>query len=389
MNSTKVLFMFTNDFRIDDNWTYTKAKQRGEIVPIVIVKKQPNPRMQQFLEECIIDLNNQCNGKLQVYRNQTEVQALEKASNDKITELFYNQDPTSNPNMFNDISKWCKKNNIIQHVGKRDNTLLDFTQLTRPYKVFSNFYNTFIDFVVKIKPLTSSTVKSQGSRLKAINILKSIDSKFADYENTRDFFSKPTTHLSVYLNFGCVSMREVCQAFRNNQSLLKELMWREFYAQIVYFFPNLHKKDAFYPNRDKWGSMYSISKFNKWKKGQTGVPLVDASMRCLNQTGYLHNRARMIVASYLVKDLNIDWRMGEEYFKSQLLDYNFASNNGGWQFISGTGASSMMQTRKFSPWIQAKKFDPDCIFIKKYMPELKNIDNATILNSINNIQKRI
>ena len=199
-----------------------------------------------------------------------------------------------------------------------------------------------------------------------MEILQTI-SKFDEYENTRNFFAKPTTRLSVYLNFGCVSMREVCYAFRNNSVLLKELMWREFYAQIAYFYPRLHLGEAFYPQRDV-GWKNNIRQFHLWKQGKTGIPLIDASMRCLNTTGYLHNRARMVVASYLVKDLGIDWRLGEAYFKSQLLDYNFASNNGGWQFISGTGASSMMKSRRFSPWIQTKKYDPESIFIKTYMP---------------------
>lgn len=376
------VFMFTNDLRTEDNLTFYKAhKEHKNVLPIIVIGKQPNARMEAFLEECVADLNVDLGGKLQTYRNINElVQVHNKFG---ITDLYYNVDPTSPPHSTltsTQISKWCKSKGIKEHCGKLDHTLLDFSQLTRPYKVFSNFYNTFVSFAMKVKPLyTNPKAAQRRSGSKGLAILKSIN-KFADYENTRDYFAKPTTHMSVYLNFGCVSMREVCYAFRNNPVLLKELMWREFYAQIVYFHPKLLQGEAFYPQRDRGWKTNSVPQFTLWKRGKTGVPLVDASMRCLNTTGYLHNRARMIVASYLVKDLGIDWRAGEAYFKSQLLDYNFASNNGGWQFISGTGASGMMQSRKFSPWIQAKKYDPECVFIKQYLPELKNVDNRKIFS---------
>jgi len=126
----------------------------------------------------------------------------------------------------------------------------------------------------------------------------------------------------------------------------------------------------------KWNN--NITFFDKWKHGMTGFPIVDACMRQLNQTGYMHNRGRMIVASFLTKDLLIDWKWGEKYFATQLIDYNISANNGGWQWCAGTGTDSQPYFRIFNPWTQSKNFDPKCVFIKKWIPELSNIDSKYI-----------
>jgi deoxyribodipyrimidine photo-lyase len=364
MAKAAAVFMFTNDLRISDNLTLDRARREHPVVwPVVVKNKQPNKRMQAFYEERIAALNADLGGALRVFRG---LSALKQMGD--FSALYYNVDPTYPPEAFFGVSKWCLSNGVQEHRGVRDHTLLDFTRLPRPYKVFSNFYDTF-----KNVEVLQSRAKTDCSYLS--------NNDFSDYENTHDFIAKPTTGLSVYLNFGCVSMRQACHAFRDNPALFRQLMWREFYAQIVYFHPQLHRGAAFYPQRDALWQTSAPEILDRWKRGRTGVPLVDASMRCLNATGLLHNRARMVAASYLVKDLGVDWRLGEAYFRSQLLDYNFASNNGGWQFISGTGASSMMQSRKFSPWLQNKKYDPECEFVKRWVPELRDADPRSIFTT--------
>ena len=157
-----------------------------------------------------------------------------------------------------------------------------------------------------------------------------------------------------------------------NNDFIKELYWRDFYYNVLYYFPHVvgHSFNSKWDNF-KWDNYQG--KFKKWKEGKTGFPVIDAAMRELNTTGFMHNRARMIVASFLTKDLLIDWRWGEKYFASKLLDYNISANNGGWQWSAGTGTDAQPYFRVFNPWGQSKKYDPNCEYIKKWIPELKDI----------------
>ncbi|MBT1708010.1 DNA photolyase family protein [Fulvivirgaceae bacterium PWU5] len=190
------------------------------------------------------------------------------------------------------------------------------------------------------------------------------------YDRTRDFPDvHGTTRLSVHLRFGTVSIRKLCQvAQQKNQVWLNELIWREFYAMILWHFPHV-QTESFKPKYDRIAWRNDPAEFDLWCTGQTGYPIVDAGMRELNATGFMHNRVRMITASFLTKHLLIDWRWGEAYFGQKLLDYDLASNNGGWQWAAGSGCDAAPYFRVFNPALQTKKFDPDHAYIKKWVPE--------------------
>lgn len=191
------------------------------------------------------------------------------------------------------------------------------------------------------------------------------------YGEQRDFPSiQGTTRLSIHLRFGTVSIRSLAKiAIATNEKWLNELIWRDFYQMILYHFPH-SAESSFKPQYDKVLWLNNEENFEKWKAGKTGYPIVDAGMRELNQTGFMHNRVRMIVASFLTKHLLIDWRWGEKYFAEKLLDYDLASNVGGWQWAAGSGCDAAPYFRIFNPESQTEKFDPEQIYIKKWAPEI-------------------
>lgn len=192
----------------------------------------------------------------------------------------------------------------------------------------------------------------------------------ATYDKTRDFPAKnSTSRVGVHLRFGTVSIRQlVAQALNINSAFLGELIWREFFMQILWHFPHV----AYQPFKPKYQLISWVNNekdFDKWCNGLTGYPLVDAGMRELNETGFMHNRVRMVTASFLVKHLLISWRWGEAYFAQKLLDFELASNNGNWQWVAGTGCDAAPYFRIFNPLTQAEKFDDQNIYIKKWIPE--------------------
>lgn len=192
-----------------------------------------------------------------------------------------------------------------------------------------------------------------------------------NYENTRDIPSiEGTSRLSLHFRFGTLSVREkASKALSISEKWLNELIWREFYMSILYHFPQV-VSSAFKPQYDRIEWVNNLEQFEKWYQGNTGYPIVDAGMRELNRTGFMHNRVRMIVASFLTKHLLIDWRWGEAYFAEKLLDYELASNNGGWQWAAGCGVDAAPYFRIFNPYLQSQKFDPQNRYIKKWIPEL-------------------
>lgn len=223
---------------------------------------------------------------------------------------------------------------------------------------------------------TEQKIVETYEREKALKIVRGA-SKFKNYEKTRNDLSGETTRLSAPIKFGVVSIREVARAFKSNRGLLRQLVWRDFYAQILAAEPQVlgsALKEQY--NKIKWDG--SHSDFVKWCQGKTGFPIVDAGMRELNETGYMHNRARLIVASFLIKTLLVDWQKGEKYFATKLVDYDPASNNGNWQWVASTGADSQPYFRIFNPWSQSKEHDPDAEYIKKWVPELKMVPAKAI-----------
>ncbi len=220
------------------------------------------------------------------------------------------------------------------------------------------------------------TLEDMGFAPTGIDIpKKTIDQgRIRKYEQTRDIPSiLGTSRLSVHFRFGTISIRE---KFKNGLSLsekwINELIWREFYMQIIWHFPHV-VGHAFKSQYDQIQWENNESHFKSWKEGKTGYPLVDAGMRELNATGFMHNRVRMVVASFLTKHLLIDWRWGEAYFAEKLLDFELSSNNGGWQWAAGSGVDAAPYFRVFNPTAQMEKFDPQLIYIKKWVPEYGTI----------------
>jgi deoxyribodipyrimidine photo-lyase len=309
-----------------------------------------------------------------------------------------------------ELGRFCKTNGI-DFITAEDNVLLPLMEKDpeiHQYKKFSPFMNYWASH--PIQPVKKYTIKFrtwpskglhdrmltpedmfekygsepetenafEGKRSRGITILNSIK-KFKNYESTRDMLSENTTGLSSYLNLGLLSIREVYWKMKehNLDALIRQLLWRDFYIHLYYERNTSNGKIV------DWADVRDPSvqkEFQAFKKGETGFPIVDAAIRQMLQTGNMHNRGRMIVASFLTKNLRIDWRHGERFFANHLIDYNIYANNGGWQWTAGTGADSQPFIRIFNPWVQTRKFDPNATFIKKYIPELKDVCVKDILD---------
>jgi len=208
------------------------------------------------------------------------------------------------------------------------------------------------------------------------NLLEKFYKNIKSYSTNRNFPSiRGVSYLSVHNRFGTLSIRHLAKLAieaDNDGALtwLSELIWRDFYFQIIANFPQVSEKKSFKSQFENLKFENDERKFEAWKMGQTGFPIIDAAMKQINQTGYMHNRLRMIVSSFLVKDLLIDWRWGEKYFEDNLIDFDFSANNGGWQWAASTGCDSQPYFRIFNPVLQSEKFDKDGSFIKKYIPQL-------------------
>lgn len=204
------------------------------------------------------------------------------------------------------------------------------------------------------------------------------------YKTARDFPAvKGPSYLSVHLRFGTISIRQLARTAwqiggTGAEGWLNELIWRDFYFQILYHHPRVAHGDAFKADFDALPFPNDKTLFQAWCDGNTGYPLVDAAMRQINQTGWMHNRLRMVAASFLVKDLLIDWRWGERYFADKLIDFDLSANNGGWQWAASTGCDAQPWFRIFNPITQSEKFDADGKFIRRYIPELANCNNKEI-----------
>ena len=224
----------------------------------------------------------------------------------------------------------------------------------------------------KTKPFRKFHLRDLGFSHKEVPVpCKKISLKvLEEYEHKRDFPDlDATSRIGIHLRFGTISIRELTLlAVKHSKVFLNELIWRNFYMSILWYFPYAEKA-AFKKEYDFIPWLNSEKDFKRWCEGRTGYPLVDAGMRQLNQSGFMHNRVRMVTASFLSKHLLIDWRWGEAYFASKLLDYELASNNGGWQWAAGTGCDAAPYFRVFNPKLQQQKFDPEFKFIRKWIPE--------------------
>jgi len=218
-----------------------------------------------------------------------------------------------------------------------------------------------------------------GGRTEAIKILKTALKTQSHYSKSHNDLDKPTSHLSAYINFGALSIREIYYAFKKNTEFIRQLYWGSFYANVLYNHPQIIHK-SLKPNYDniKWN--HNEGWFKKWCDGKTNFPIVDSCMQELNTTGYLHGRGRLIVASFLVKTMLINYKKGEKYFANKLTDYNITNNLNNWMWVTGNGASSQEYFKIFNPWTQGSEHDPDTTYIKKWLPQLKDVPSKAIHN---------
>ena len=258
-----------------------------------------------------------------------------------------------------------------------------------PYTVFTPYKNKWLELFAteSLQDYTSHSnsnflkgeipfpeISDLGFTRSSIKVLNYKLDQLDDYETARNFPAKnQTSYLSPHLRFGTVSVRKVILNIIDNKTFVSELIWREFFMQILYHFPKVVGNN-FKRKYDGVQWRNNPQEFETWKNGQTGYPIVDAGMRELNTTGYMHNRVRMVVAGFLCKHLLIDWRWGEAYFAKQLLDFELSSNNGNWQWSAGTGCDSAPYFRIFNPTEQVKKFDAERTYLKKWIPELDTFD---------------
>jgi deoxyribodipyrimidine photo-lyase len=420
----KAVFIFRRDLRLDDNTGLIHALMVSDVVipcfifdPRQIEGKNAYRSMNaiQFMTESLDDLELQLKAKKgQLYRfyGVAEDVIEQLIKKEDIDAIFVNRDYTPfSLKRDEKIKNHCYKHQVTFY---QDNDLLIngpekvVTANGTPYQIFTPFYRRAAKESVRrpqkidntnfyTKPITSASAKNKyleplkfnnknlhihGGRKNAEKILNRLKA-FKNYAQTHNYPAKPTTHLSAYLKFGCISVREAYDAISNvlgpHHPLLRQLYWRDFFTHVAYFSPFVfgqpyHKKFA----NLKWVNNKKM--FNAWAEGKTGFPIVDAGMRQLNTTGFMHNRVRMIVGSFLVKDLHIDWRWGEQYFAQQLVDYDPSVNNGNWQWVASTGSDRQPYFRIFNPWLQQKKSDPHCIYTKQWVPELKKLTPHQIHN---------
>lgn len=232
-------------------------------------------------------------------------------------------------------------------------------------KYFKNFHQSAKHKIPSLKSMGFEAVGKEFPDREISN------AALKNYGKLRNFPGEDaTSHLSVHLRFGTISIRDLArQAKEHSDVFFNELIWRDFYQMILWHFKDVRTEKAFLPQMDNLKWRYNDTDFKAWCEGKTGYPIVDAGMRQLNETGFMHNRIRMVTASFLSKHLLLDWRLGEAYFAKQLLDFDYAANNGGWQWASSTGTDAMPYFRIFNPEMQQKKFDKDFKYIKKWVPE--------------------
>jgi len=425
----KSLFIFRRDLRLDDNTGLRAALEQSDAVipcfifdPRQVGEKNPyrSANAIQFMIESLEDLDEQLHakkGKLYLFYGEAEKIIAQLITKEKIDAVFLNQDYTPfSIKRDQAISKACHQHNVAFHA--EHDALINppetiMTGNGTPYAVFTAFWkksrivpveqpikikhtNFYIKAIStsfahkelekKILPTRNKLIASHGGRDQAFKILNKI-SNFMQYPSTHDIPSIPTTHLSAHLKFGTISVREayskIAKELGAGHPLIRQLYWRDFFTYVAYHSPFVFGH-AYHEKYDNLAWSYSKKAFQAWCEGKTGFPIVDAGMRELNTTGFMHNRVRMVVASFLTKDLHIDWRWGEKYFATQLVDYDPAVNNGNWQWAASTGCDAQPYFRIFNPWLQQKKFDPACTYIKTWVPELADVNKKTIHNWFKN-----
>jgi deoxyribodipyrimidine photo-lyase len=409
------IFIFHRDLRIIDNLALNKLSTISKnIIPIFIFNpkqisskenKYFNDNSVQFMIESLKNLKKFTKGKLQFFYGDPKKVLNSIVKNNDISTIAFNSDYTPFSKQRDKGYYSVAKKYNIEVITEQDYTLVDMETIRdRHYSVFNPYYKKVLKSDIenpsrsiihfsnkKLKGISSylfnnidslynknNNVLVHGNRKDALIILKNIR-KFKNYSKSRNNPSINTSLLSAHIKFGTVSIREVFYSMKKNKELTRQLIWHDFYAQLMYYLP---KKQTIgggnFKNKNiKWIS--SSSQFKAWCEGKTGFPMVDAGMRQLNKIGWMHNRLRLIVSNFLTLILGIDWRKGEKYFAQKLIDYDLSSNNGNWQFSAQVGIDRVPYLRIYNPFTQAKEIDPKCEYIKEWVEELRDIDNYDIL----------
>ena len=398
------IFWFRRDLRFNDNTALNHAlESKYPVLPIFTfdiniitkIESKTDARV-EFIFDQVLSLKSELekvNSTLKIFHDHPEnvFRVLNEEFN--IKEVFANRDyepyAIARDKKTGDL---LREQHVLFHQFK-DHVIFEGHEILKqdgtPFKVFSPFKKVWLqkfenqkefkleDSVnfnkfLKSKSAKTPTLLSLGFEPSTVKIpAKDISNNILkNYDKTRDYPALAgTSRLGIHFRFGTINIRECAKiAKRLNDTFLNELIWREFYSAILQHFPFVTDR-AFNRKYDLIPWKNDLSEFTKWCEGMTGYPLVDAGMRELNETGYMHNRVRMITASFLTKHLLIDWRWGEAYFANKLLDFELASNNGGWQWAAGTGTDAQPYFRVFNPEAQAQKFDQNNQYIKKWIPE--------------------
>jgi len=402
------IMWFRRDLRLKDNAAlYHALKNGNEVVPVFIFDKnilddleEKKDRRVEFIHDALKEMQSaliSLKTTLDVYYS-TPVEAFEKLLKTySVEKVFTNEDYEQYAiDRDESISELLKKHKATLHLYKdqvifhKDEVLKDdgkpytiFTPYSKKWKAkLSAFYlksyptekyfhNFYKQDAKQIPTLESIGFERSGDAFPSRIVKKEL---LKNYKQQRDFPAvNGTTKLSVHLRFGTISIRELAaKAGALSENFLNELIWRDFYHSILWHFQGVRKNKSFKPEYDQIKWRNSEHEFEAWCNGKTGYPIVDAGMRELNETGFMHNRVRMIVASFLTKHLLIDWRWGEAYFAKKLLDFDYAANNGGWQWAAGCGCDAAPYFRVFNPTLQTEKFDANLDYIKKWVPELNS-----------------
>ena len=414
MKTKAVIFWFRRDIRLSDNkGLYNALKSNMPVIPLFVFDKhileeldKYDPRF-QFIYQQIKNLNNKIkkHGSRVINIHDYPVNAFKLLlSKYDIKSVYVNRDyePYSRKRD-SDVSEF-----LIQHgvdfISFKDHVVFEKSEVVKkdgePYKVYTpyskiwlnklkesqiikypseNYLDKLYKFNFKsITPYEKIGFKNSSLFPPDLNLKKDV---IDNYEKKRNYpFINGTSKIGVHLRFGTISIRSVLKKSLDsvNNTYLKELAWRDFFIQILWHYPHIVKK-SFKPRYDKIVWRNNQTEFQSWCNGETGYPLVDAGMRELNQTGFMHNRVRMVVGSFLCKHLLIDWRLGESYFAKKLFDFELASNVGNWQWVAGCGVDAAPYFRIFNPTEQLKKFDNNKEYIKKWVPEF---DKSNYINPI-------
>ncbi len=402
MKNTITLFWFRRDLRLEDNVGLHHALQSdAPVIPIFIFDtdilgklEDKEDRRVDYIHQALTDINvslKKYHSKVNTYYGKP-IEIFRKLSEEYTIEgVFCNRDYEPQAIERDKEVYYFFKEKNIPFKAYKDQVIFDKDQIIKkdgsPYTVYTPFARKWWE---ALTPEHYQSVKLNFKNLfpqkySEILTLKEIGFKKTDfdfkkpvleasiidhYDQFRDYPAlQHTTQLGIALRFGTISIRKcVAFALKHNAVWLSELIWREFFMQILYHFPQVVHQ-SFKKQYDNIHWRNNEDEFKHWCEGTTGYPIVDAGMRELNQTGYMHNRVRMIVASFLCKHLLIDWRWGEAYFALKLNDYDLSANNGNWQWAAGSGCDAAPYFRVFNPTAQTEKFDKDLLYIKKWLPE--------------------